>query len=53
MMSSLSSSFKRVGDGLQQAVRAHAHGSQAHLEIRQHLALHQHDVAGHQREQPR
>ena len=46
----LEQQLQRVGDGLQQAVRADAHGAQAHLEIRQHFALHQHDVAGHQRE---
>ena len=49
----LEQQLERVGDGLQQAVRADAHGPEAHLEIGQHLALDQHDVAGHQREQPR
>ena len=46
----LEQQLERVGDGLQQPVRPHAHGSQAHLEIGQHLALHQREVAGHQRD---
>ena len=43
--------LERVGDGLQQPVRADAHGPQAHLEIGQNFSLHQDDVAGHQRKQ--
>ena len=39
MMSSLSSSLMRVGNGLQQAVRAHAHGAETHLHVRENLAL--------------
>ena len=47
----LEQQLERVGDGLQQAVRSHPHGAQAHLEIGQDLPFHQHDVAGHQGEQ--
>ncbi len=39
MMSSLVSSLMRVGDGLQQAVRAYAHGAEADLKMRQSFAL--------------
>ena len=46
----LEQQLQGVGDGLQQAVRADAHGAEAHLEIGQNFALHQHDVARHQRE---
>ena len=45
----LQQQLQRIGDGLQQAVRPHAHGSQADLEVRQDLALHQREVAGDQR----
>src|SRR5208337_4068620 len=31
--------LKRIGDGLQQSVRAYAHGTEANLEVCQHLAL--------------
>ena len=37
----LDQQLQGVGDGLQQAVRPHAHGSQADLEIGQHLPLDQ------------
>ena len=45
----LEQQLQRVGDGLQQPVRPHAHGAQAHLEIRQDLALDQREISGHQR----
>ena len=45
----LEQQLEGVGDGLQQAVRADAHGAEADLEIGQHFALDQRDVAGHQR----
>jgi len=49
----LEEQLQGIGNGLQETVRADAHGAQADLEIRKHLALHQHDVAGDQRKTPR
>ena len=43
--------LERIGERLQQAVRADAHGAEAHLEIGEHFALDQHDVSRDQREQ--
>ena len=39
-----------IRDWLQQAVRAHAHGSEARLHVRHDFALEQDDVAGEQRQ---
>ena len=35
----LDEQLQRVGEGLQQSVRAHAHGAEANLHVRQNLAL--------------
>ncbi len=43
--------FQGIGDGLKEAMRPYAHGAEARLEIGQHLALDQRQVAGDQRNQ--
>jgi hypothetical protein len=49
----LDQQFQGVRDGLQEAVRTHAHGSQAHLKIGQHLALESARCSRDQRETAR
>ena len=44
----LEQKLQGIRDGLQKPVRADAHGPEAHLKIRQHLAFDQYDVASHQ-----
>src|SRR5260221_4611841 len=45
----LEKKLQRIGNGLQQAVGANAHGAEARLHVGHDLALNKHDVAGDER----